>query len=89
MKVKVTITEFREEETEHEYPIYLYYQDEMCNDQYVKMTDKYSVSITIDNMGVNINKIYGAKIGVGFEKDLTTEKHYNDFLKEALEAINK
>ena len=48
MKLKIIKREYKEVETNLELPVYLYFQDELCNDELVKITEKEKINIKYD-----------------------------------------
>ena len=55
MKIKVIKREYKEVETDLELPVYLYFQDELCNDELVKITEKEKITITHYYTGFSIS----------------------------------
>ena len=89
MKLKVLKRERKEVETEYDLPVYLYFQDEMCNDELVKITENLKITIKHDLFGFNINVLnYSFIEDVNFERCLTTESHFNQIYEEALKYLS-
>ena len=90
MKVKVKELTTVEKELDLEYPYYLAFQDEMCNDELVKIFPKYEIVVKYEVGGLKIEKRW-----CPFYKEhqilnnLTTEEHFNDVFKEAVEQLTE
>ena len=88
MKLKVTKREYKEVETDLDLPVYLYFQDELCNDELVKITEKEKITVKYDynilTISVETNFIVEDFI---FESCQTTEKHFNEIYSEALKYL--
>lgn len=90
MKLKVIKREFREVETNLELPVYLCFQDEFNNDELVKITEKERITVKYEYAKLNISVEYYFKVeNINFERVQTTEKHFNEVYKEAIEQLNK
>ncbi len=89
MKLKIIKREYKEVETNLELPVYLYFQDELCNDELVKITEKEKITIKYDYnsfiISVEINFIIE---DLNFERCKTTEKHFNETYSEALKQLS-
>jgi hypothetical protein len=88
MKVKCKVREVREKELDLEYPYYLYFQDEMCNDELIKVFPEYEIVVKYEVGGLKIEKMRCPF----YEEhqilnNLTTEEHFEQVFKEALDQI--
>jgi hypothetical protein len=88
MKLKVIKREYKEVETNLDLPVYLYFQDELCNDELVKITEKEKITVKYDynilTISVETNFIVEDFI---FEGRQTTEKHFKEIYSEALKHL--
>lgn len=88
MKLKIIKREYKEVETNLDLPVYLYFQDELCNDELVKITEKEKITVKYDynilTISVETNFIIEDFI---FEGCQTTEKHFNEIYSEALKHL--
>jgi Ca2+-binding EF-hand superfamily protein len=83
-----------EEETNIEFPVYLYHQDEMGNDELQKIdADK---EITLRSLYEGYRKGYEIFVSKSdgciqkhHLKSITTKKHYDEFYAEVIEFISK
>lgn len=89
MKLKVYKSEVKEIETDLDLPIYLYFQDEFCYDELVKVTEKGKITIKYEPNSLSISSERGIKIVDYYinKRNLTTEKHFNEAYEEALNYI--
>lgn len=90
MKVKCKVREVTEKELDLEYPIYLYFQDEMCNDELVKVFPKYEIVVKYEVGGLKIEKRWHPF----YEEhqilnNLTRKEHFEDSFEEALQDLVK
>ena len=87
-KVKVINREVTEKETEFDYPIYLYFQDEDCHDEYVKVDEKYYIKIkdTHFNSTIEVGQKYN--IEWWYLTEQTTKELFDEKLKETIKFIN-
>jgi len=90
MKVKCKVRQVTEKELDLEYPYYLHFQDEMCNDELVKVFLNYEVVVKYEVGGLIIEKRYYPF----YEEhqilnNLTTEEHFEDSFEEALQDLVK
>lgn len=89
MKLNVIKREYKEVETDLELPVYLCFQDELFNDELVKITEKEKISIKHDYTGFSISVETIFKIeDFNFESCQTTEKHFNETYLEALKYLS-
>ena len=89
MKLKIIKRKYKEVETNLELPVYLYFQDELCNDELVKITEKEKITIKYDYNSFIISVETNFKIeDLNFERCQTTEKHFNETYSEALKQLS-
>ena len=89
MKLKIIKREYKEVETNLELPVYLYFQDELCNDELVKITEKEKITIKYDYNSFIISVETNFTIeDLNFERCQTTEKHFNETYLEALKHLS-
>ncbi len=88
MKVKAIEQIKVEKELDLEYPFFLYFQSELCEDEVVKVYPDYKISVFFTIFGVKIKqeKNYGYTEHQ-IVNNLTTEEHFNDMFEEALEHL--
>ncbi len=87
-KVKITSRIIEEYESDLEYPIYLYFQDELCNDELIKVEENYFLRIKYSAFGVEITQ--GNKFIIEehyLKNSLTTESHFNEIASELLSTL--
>lgn len=90
MKVKCKVREVTEKELDLEYPYYLYFQDEMYNDELVKVFPKYEIVVKYEVGGLKIEKRwYPFYEEHQILNNLTTEKHFEDSFEESLQDLVK
>ena len=90
MKVKCKVRQVTEKELDLEYPYYLAFQDEMCNDELVKVFPKYEIVVKYEVGGLKIEKRwYPFYEEYQILNNLTTEEHFNDVFKEAVEQLTE
>ena len=89
MKLKIIKREHREIETDLELPVYLYFQDELCNDEVVKITEKEKITIKYyyNSFTITVETDFHIE-DLNFERCLTTEKHFNETYSEALKQLS-
>lgn len=90
MKVKCKVREITEKELDLEYPIFLYWQDELCYDTLVKLYPNYEIVVSFDVLGVKIEK----RQNPFYEEQeilnsLTSEEHFDDSFEQALQQLVK
>lgn len=90
MKLKVLKRENKEVETDLELPVYLYFQDELCNDEVIKITERAKITVKFDFNGVNISvdENYFVEDYEVDERNLTSEKHFNELYSSAMDYLN-
>jgi hypothetical protein len=89
MKLKIIKREYREIETDLELPVYLYFQDELCNDELVKISEKEKITIKYyyNSFSITVETDFHIE-DLNFERCLTTEKHFNETYSEALKQLS-
>ena len=89
-KVKIIERKVTEKETQYDYPIYLYFQDESGNDECIMVEENYQVKVKIDFLNVEIERGDGFAIEEHYLKNnLTTREHFLELYKNAIECFNK
>lgn len=89
MKLKIIKREHKEVETDLELPVYLHFQDELCNDELVKITEKEKITIKHEFYSFKIEVEYKFHVEeLNFERFLTTESHFNEVYEEALKHLH-
>ena len=78
----------KQKELDLEYPYYLYFQDEVCNDELIKVFPEYEIVVKYEVGGMKIEKTWHPF----YEEhqilnNLTTEEHFNKVFSESLEQI--
>jgi hypothetical protein len=88
MKLKVIKREILKVETDLELPVYLYFQDELCNDELVKITEKEKITIkyNYDSLIISVETNFIIE-DLNFERHLTTENHFNETYSEAIKQL--
>lgn len=90
MKVKCKVRQVTEKELDLEYPCYLYFQDEMCNDELIKVLHEYEVVVKYEVGGLKIEKRWFPFYEeYQIMNNLTTEEHFNDVFNEAVEQLTE
>lgn len=87
-KVKITQYNITECETNYDYPVYLYFQDECFYDELIMLTETNQIRIKFSYGGVTIES--GAVFRLEqhhLENNLTNKKHFDECLKYALEQV--
>lgn len=89
MKVKTVEFKRIETETELDYPIYLYFQDDMCHDEVQKIeADKTTtIKYTMFGFEIKVERSDGCVNPLHIEKCQTTEEHYEEFFTELKERL--
>lgn len=89
-KLKVTKRKIEEIETEYDLPVYLYFQDEFCNDTVMKITEDKVITVFQDlsSFGIKVESNYVVEDYV-LNRGFTTEEHFNDMYKEYLKSIDE
>lgn len=90
MKVKCKVRQVTEKELDLEYPIHLYFQDEMCNDELIKVFHEYEIVVKYEVGGLKIEKRW-CPFYEEYQilNNLTTEEHFNEVFKEAVEQLTE
>ena len=90
MKLKVLRRENKEVLTDLELPVYLYFQDEFCNDEVVKITERAKITVKFLYYGVTIivDENYFVEDFEVDERNLTNEKHFNELYSSAMDYLN-
>ena len=86
-KVKIRDFEVHIHESEYDYPIYLNYQDEDCQDEYTKVTENSTISIKSIYGGYIISTSPQNTVSTNFFNNITKKEHFDEFLNHALEYI--
>ena len=89
MKVKVRKQETIIKEIDLEYPIYLYFQDEDCNDEIVMVNENMKVTVKFDIFGIEVTSSNFNIIEEYELKNQTTREHFMESYKEALKHFSK
>ena len=89
---KVVVSEMKriDKELDIDYPIYLYFQDESCNDELLMITKDYQIKVKYEYFSLVIEK---SKTQFIYEhyitRNLTTKKHFLEVYNEALKTITE
>jgi len=88
MKLKIIKRDVKVVETDLEYPVYLYSQDELGNDELIMITDEFQIKVKYDYGSLFIEKSKSFPIEEHFIKNnLTSEEHFIGIYNEALKSI--
>jgi hypothetical protein len=89
-KVKIIERKVTEKETQYDYPIYLYFQGESCDDELVMVAQDFHLKVKWDFVGVSIERNQGFAIEEHYLKNnLTTREHFLEFYNNAIDCFNK
>lgn len=89
-KVKIIERKITEVETEYNYPIYLYFQDEDCHDELVMVEEGFQLKVKHDYYGFSIVKGLGFSIEKHIlENNLTTKEHFLEVLEDAISSLRE
>lgn len=89
MKLKTIKREFKEIETDLELPVYLYFQDELCNDELIMITDEYQLKVKYSYRSLVIEKSESLAIEEHYvQHNLTTKEHFMEIYNEALKSVS-
>jgi len=89
MKLKTIKREFKEIETDLELPVYLYFQDELCNDELIMITDEYQLKVKYSYRSLVIEKSESLPIEEHYvQHSLTTKEHFMEIYNEALKSVS-
>jgi hypothetical protein len=91
MKLKVFKRQSIEIETDLEFPVYLYFQDELSNDTLIKITEKEKITIKYGygELSISVESNYFIEDWQVNKINLTNEKHFIDSYQEALKTISE
>jgi len=88
MKVRCKVKTITEKEIDLEYPYYLYFQDEMCQDELVKVFPDYEIAVKYETFGLILEKRrYPFYEEHQIINNLTSEEHFNVVFEEAMEQL--
>jgi len=89
MKVLVKEQTTTYKELDLEYPFYLYFQSELGEDELIKVSSVYTISVFFTFFGAKIEqgKHYNNYTEYQILNNQTTEEHFNSVFKEALEQL--
>ncbi len=88
MKLKITQRKVIQEETEINLPIYLYTQDEACNDTYTKWDGINQTIIEMSWFGITISRFENELYIEDHQlNSLTTEEEFNKRFEEAISFL--
>jgi len=88
MKLKTIKREFKEIETDLELPVYLYFQDELCNDELIMITDEYQLKVKYSYRSLVIEKSESLPIEEHYVQHKTTKEHFMKIYNEALKSVS-
>ena len=89
MKLKTIKRQITEVETELELPVYLYFQDELCNDELVMINETHQIKVKYDFCSLVIEKSKGFAIEEHYVKNnLTTKEHFMETYNEAIKSMS-
>ncbi len=90
MKLKVFKRKSIEIKTDLEFPVYLYFQDELSNDTLIKVTEKEKITIKYGygELSISVESNYFIEDWQVNKRNITTEKHFMDSYQEALKTIS-
>lgn len=87
-KVKVITHNIVEEETKYDYPVYLYFQDEDCLDEYIKVCENYIIRVKQNHFGFTIEKDKLFRMEKHYlEKFQTSEMYFDQAISNAINEI--
>jgi hypothetical protein len=89
MKLKIIKRKTETVETDIELPVYLYFQDEFCNDELVKITDKCKIAVKWDTSSVTISIDYRYYIDEFKLNSITTKEHFDERYNDAIKQLSK
>ena len=89
-KIKIYEHQMVEKETNFEYPIYLYFQDEDCHDELVLIQENYQVQVkyTYDGLSITQGSIFRLEEHY-LSNNQTTKEHFEQVFKEAIQQISE
>lgn len=89
MKLKITQRKITEKETDIDLPIYLYTQDEACNDTYIKWDGKEQTIVEQSWYGFKVERYFTDLHIEEYQlKNLTTRNQFEGVFKEAVEYLS-
>ena len=88
-KVKIRDFVIKTSESHLDYPIYLHYQDEDCHDEYLKVTEKGTISIKHTHFGIEITSNSTNTVNSNYINNISKEVYFKKQLKSALEYITR
>lgn len=90
--MKLKVITHQEVETEHELPVFLYYQDELDYPTFIKIEESngkiMTTTVKVEHNKCTISRNYDAVIHSFNKNDLTKEEYFNDAYQEALDEFN-
>ncbi len=90
MKLKIIKRQITEVETDIDLPVYLYFQDELCNDELIMITENYQLKVKYSYCSLVIEKSESLPIEEHcIEHNLTTREHFMEVYNEALQSVSK
>lgn len=90
MKLKTIKREISEIETELELPVFLYFQDELCNDEVIMIDKDYQLKVKYSYGSLVIEKSESLAIEEHYvQHNLTTKEHFMEVYNEALKSISE
>jgi hypothetical protein len=88
MKLKITKRKVTQKETDIDLPIYLYTQDEACNDKYVKWDGVNQTIIEMSWFGITVSRFKEELHVEDYQlNSLTTEEEFNERFEEAVSFL--
>jgi hypothetical protein len=87
MKLKIIKRKIETVETDLDFPVYLYFQDEFGQDELVKITEKCKLTIKWDLSSVNISVDYRFYVEEFKENAITTKEHFEERYNDAMKQL--
>lgn len=90
--MKVTAKEYKrtEKELDIEYPFFLYTQNELADDELIKVYPEYKIVVSFNYFGVEIRQEYNnGYTEAHILNNLTTEEHFDDRFEEAIKHLTE
>ena len=90
MKLIVRKREYKDVETNIELPVYLYFQDESCNDEYVKLTEteKITIKYNYNAFTISVDPDYYME-DINVERHLTDKADFDEAYMNAITQLKK
>lgn len=90
MKFKVYKRKIEQVETEYELPLYLYFQGELMEQEFYKITENGVIKLSFDFFGGKI-EVMEEFIGEGkdYKDDITTEEHFEEAFINFINSVDK